>query len=421
MHVTDVLAPFATRWSRRVREELDVVPHPLESGRQTVAGSDPDRVLVLGNGPAIGFGVLVQELALPGRLARRLAAATRRGAVVDVLARRGTTAALAPRLLAEARMDHYDAVLLCVGSSDAYNLLPQERWRSDLAQLVDAIRAATTPSTVIAVLPIRPLQRPNAAQGRAGVLVDRHARRLDRIAEEVCRRRPGVTHLSRAATLAEAPRGAASYDTLASTVAPTLARELTALSTRSTPDSARTLRSQPDPEADRQHALDRSRLAETGSNPRLDRLLRTARELFGITGAAVTLVDGDRVVFKAAVGMPSGDVPRSVAPCDRTIRQSGAFVLGDLKGEPIARDGWRFYAGHPLESPDGYRIGALCLLDTTPREPLTVDRVALAEVAARIESELWAEIQRPPTGRQPRERGAARESADDLMARLAAR
>ena len=61
---------------------------------------------------------------------------------------------------------------------------------------------------------------------------------------------------------------------------------------------------------------------------------------------------------------PSEDVPRSIAPCDRTIRQNGAFVLGDLKGEKIATDGWRFYAGHPLESPDGYRIGALCLLDT---------------------------------------------------------
>src|SRR6195952_2147349 len=201
MHVTDLLAPFAARWAQRVRRELDLVPHPLDAARQFVAGPDPDRVLVLGNGPAIGFGVLTQELALPGQLARRLGKQTGRGVVVDVLARRGTTAAAAPQLLDEARMDHYDAVVLCIGSSDAYNLLPEEHWRTDLAQLTDALRAATTPTTVIAVLGIQPLQRPNAALGRAGRLVESHAKRLDRIAEDVCARRSGVVHIGSAAAM----------------------------------------------------------------------------------------------------------------------------------------------------------------------------------------------------------------------------
>lgn len=393
MHVTDLLAPFAVRWGRRVRGELDLVPHPLDAARQFVPGHDPDRVLVLGNGPAIGFGVLTQELALPGHLARRLAAATGRGAVVDIVARRGTTAATAVQLLTEPRMPHYDAVVVCIGSSDAYNLLPEERWRSDLTQLTNAIRAATTPSTIIAVLPIRPVQRPNAAQGRTGALVDGHARRLDRIAEEVCCRRPGVVHLSSVSTLPAAPRTAAAYDVLAGQITPTLAGLLDRLAARAVATSARGLRSQPDPEPERQQALDRSGLAALGSNPRLDRLLRTARELFGIPAAGVTLVDGDRVRFRSAVGMGgTHDVPRSVAPCDRTILANETLVLGDLQGEPLAADGWRFYAGHPLESPEGYRIGALCLLDTRPRDPLTIDRSALAELAARVEAELWAEV-----------------------------
>jgi lysophospholipase L1-like esterase len=418
MHVTDLLAPFASRWGRRVRDELDLVPHPSDSTRQFVPGPDSDRLLVLGNGPAVGFGVLAQELALPGQLARRLAKQTGRGAIVDVIARRGTTAATAPGLLEGARMDHYDAVVLCIGSSDAYNLLPEERWRSDLARLTDALRAATTPTTLIAVLGIRPLQRPNAALGHAGSLVDAHARRLERVAEEVCEHRPAVVHLSTAGMLLPA-RSAAAYDELARAIAPAVARELDALAARPTSSTARSVRARADPEEERQQALDRSGLLDSGTNPRLDRLLRTARELFGITGAAVTLVDGERVVFKAAVGMSSADVPRSVAPCDRTIRQNGAFVIGDLRDEPIAQDGWRFYAGHPLESPDGYRIGALCLLGTSTRDPLTVDRVALAEVAARVESELWDEVTRVRDAHADRSDG--HESADSLMARLAAR
>ena len=397
MQVTDLLAPLAARWGRRVRDELDVVPHPFDSPRQFIAGPDPDRVLVLGNGPAIGFGVLAQELALPGHLARRLAAATGRGVTVDVVARRGTTAALAPRLIDAARMSHYDVVVVCIGSSDVANLLSEERWRADLAQLTDALRAATTPSTVIAVLSIVPLQR-NVALGRTGRIVEAHAKRLDRIAAEVCTRRSGVVHIDAAAVLDEAPRTAAEYDELARLIAPVLVEQLDGLADKPADSGARALRSQPDPESERQDALDRTRLLLSGSNPRLDRLLRSARDLFGISGAAVTLVDGERVVMKASIGMPSDDVPRSVAPCDRTIRQNGAFVIGDLKGEKIAKDGWRFYAGHPLESPDGYRIGALCLLDTRTHEPLTVDRIALAEVAARIESELWSEVMSPAVG-----------------------
>jgi hypothetical protein len=395
MQVTDLLAPLAARWGQRVREELDVVPHPFDSPRRSIAGPDPDRVLVLGNGPAIGFGVLSQELALPGHLARRIADATRRGVTVDVLARRGTTAALAPRLIDGTRMAHYDAGVVCIGSSDAYNLLSDDRFRRDLGQLVDTLRAATTPSTVIAVLPIHPLQRPDAAQGRAGRIVEAHAIGLDRVAADVCARRAGVVHLTAAGDLETAPRTAGAYDDLAGRIAPVLVQQLDALAAKPGSASARSLRSHADPEPERQDALERTHLARSGSNPRLDRLLRGAKDLFGTTGAAVTLVDGDRVVMKAAIGMPARDVARSVAPCDRTIRRNGALVLGDLQGEKLAEDGWRFYAGHPLESPDGYRIGALCLLDTRPHEPLTVDRIALAEMAARIESELWAEIGSP--------------------------
>lgn len=392
MQVTDLIAPIAAGWQRRVREELDTVPHPTDPPRRFVMGPDPDRVLVLGNGPAIGFGVLTQELALPGHLARRLAAATRRGASVDVIAQRGTTAATAPALLKQARGQHYDAVVLCVGSSDAYQLLPAGRWRADLAALLDAVRAATTPSTAIAVVAIRPLQRPNAASGRAGRVVDAHAVRLDRIAEELCAGRRGVVHIGAPDWCFEGPRASSAYDALAERITPALAQRLDVIALAPAPTAAREQRNLPDPEVDRQRALDRTRLLAGGSTARLDRLLRSARELFGTAGAAVTLVDGERVVFKAAVGMATADVPRRVAPCDRTIRRNGALILGDLAGEPIAADGWRFYAGHPLESPDGYRIGALCLLDVRAHEPLTVDRSALAEMASRIESELWQEV-----------------------------
>jgi GAF domain-containing protein len=199
-----------------------------------------------------------------------------------------------------------------------------------------------------------------------------------------------VIHISGAARL-DAPKTSGAYDALAEAVASALAEHLDRLAARTTVGAARSLRSMPDPEAERQRSLDAMALVAHSSSIRLDRLLRSARELFGTAGAAVTLVDGDQVTCKASIGMELQDVPRTVSPCDRTIRRDGALVLGDLRSEPAGAYGWRFYAGHPLESPDGYRIGALCLLDTRPHDPLTVDRIALAEVAARIEAELWTE------------------------------
>jgi diguanylate cyclase (GGDEF)-like protein len=48
----------------------------------------------------------------------------------------------------------------------------------------------------------------------------------------------------------------------------------------------------------------------------------------------------------------------------------------------------RFYAGWPLKAPDGQRIGALCLLDLSPRQFADADLAALQDLAAMVEQEL---------------------------------
>jgi GAF domain-containing protein len=60
-------------------------------------------------------------------------------------------------------------------------------------------------------------------------------------------------------------------------------------------------------------------------------------------------------------------------------------------GEPHIR----FYAGYPVESPSGERIGALCVFDPEPRRADDVDTVLLREFALMMQSELWRPIIRP--------------------------
>lgn len=394
MHLTDLLSPFAKRWLKRVQSELDVVPSPVDAPRRVVAGPRPDRVLLLGNGPVIGFGVRTQEFALPGQLARRLAAATGRGAVVDVVAQRGLRVGQAAALLRDRRPGLYDAVVLGVGATDAAGLLPTARWRTGLELLLDDVAALVADGSVIAVLAADPLQRTSGTAGRRRHLSDAHAKALDAVTAEVCAAR-GLPFVQQTGAT-DAPRTPEDYAALAARIASALAGPLDRLLHLESSATARRQRRTADPELLRQSALERTGLSGSGTNAVLDRLLQQARDLFGAGAAAVTLIDGDRVAYKASTGVDRGSAPRALAPCNRTIRQDGPMLVPDLAGEPIAEHGWRFYAGHPLESPDGYRIGTLCVLDHDPRPVSELDGVALIELAARVQAELWREIEHGP-------------------------
>jgi GAF domain-containing protein len=128
----------------------------------------------------------------------------------------------------------------------------------------------------------------------------------------------------------------------------------------------------------------------------LDAIVENARDLFGASGASVTIIDHDLQKTRAAVGMPRTPIPRSDAICDLTIRADAVFVVEDTMTDPrlvdsIWADGTlaRFYAGYPVESPDGQRIGALCIVDTAPRTFSDTDAALLRQLALRVQAALW--------------------------------
>lgn len=59
-------------------------------------------------------------------------------------------------------------------------------------------------------------------------------------------------------------------------------------------------------------------------------------------------------------------------------------------GNPLVTGtpGVRFYAGHPLTTLDGYRIGSFCIIDHAPRRLTEEERAMLRDLAAIVESEL---------------------------------
>jgi formate hydrogenlyase transcriptional activator len=119
-----------------------------------------------------------------------------------------------------------------------------------------------------------------------------------------------------------------------------------------------------------------------------DGLARLAAALCAAPMALVSVVDADRVWFKARVGLDLADVPREGAFCAETVRIGDALVVADAREDArfsrheLAAAGVRFYAGVPIASADGTTIGALSVLDREPRT-LTPDQLDALRILSR--------------------------------------
>lgn len=146
----------------------------------------------------------------------------------------------------------------------------------------------------------------------------------------------------------------------------------------------------------RQNALDALNILDTLPEVRFDRITRLARALFGVETVNITLVDHDRQWFKSSIGGFAPEGPRSSAFCDTTIRTSETLVVENATLDARFMDNplvtgapsIRFYAGHPLEAPGGERVGALCVIDSTPRTFTEPERALLKDLALWVQSEI---------------------------------
>jgi diguanylate cyclase (GGDEF)-like protein len=146
-----------------------------------------------------------------------------------------------------------------------------------------------------------------------------------------------------------------------------------------------------DREAWRQAALDAYAIVDSGAEQAFDDIVRLAVTLCGVSAASISLIDRDRVWFKAQIGVDQSQVPRELSLCNHAIDQPGrTLVIDDLDIDPIPaakrrRLGGkppRFYAGAPLLSPEGHPLGTLSVADVIPRH-LTAAQVEGLELLAR--------------------------------------
>jgi len=379
--------PMARFWLATSGQSWRHLPTPSDAPLVHSPGADPDRVLLVGSGIAVGYGVVSHDLALGGHLARELSTATGRGATVKVIGRRDMAPANTRTTLAGLDLARFDAIVLTLGGLEALTLMPSSRWREQLRELLLDLRGAPSGLKVFVVENGVPLLDGLPLVVRSLVLG--HVRRLNRVSAALAAEFENVTVVrfdparGDVSTLA----GRTTYSGWAEIIAPAVAVALGS--------SGRAARTVTMDEESRLEALHGLELDSVPSNE-LDLIVANARDLFGMTGASVTIIDREEQHTKAAIGMPRTSIPRAWSMCDLTVRGGALFVVEDtMADDRIADLPWatgervRFYAGYPVESPDGQRIGALCVVDTQPRVFSNRDAALLRDLALRVQSVLW--------------------------------
>jgi PAS domain S-box-containing protein len=158
-------------------------------------------------------------------------------------------------------------------------------------------------------------------------------------------------------------------------------------------------------EAKRLEALYRYKVLDTLPESAFEELVELASKICDAPISLISLVETDRQWFKASIGLAATQTSRQVSFCAHAIMGTETFVVPDatqdqrfstnplVLGDPSIR----LYAGAPLVTPDGYRIGTLCVIDNKPRvlsdHQLTSLRILANQVISQLELRLKIEQQ----------------------------
>jgi signal transduction histidine kinase len=147
----------------------------------------------------------------------------------------------------------------------------------------------------------------------------------------------------------------------------------------------------------RLQALYRYEILDTPPEGAFNRVAEMATKVFNIPIALVSLVDKERVFFKANVGLPGHkEAKRGESLCSLAVLQDRPTVFEKAENEacllanPFVAGsfGLKFYAGAPLITHDGFRIGTMCIIDKVEREFSEKDQAILQDMAAIVMDEI---------------------------------
>ena len=147
-------------------------------------------------------------------------------------------------------------------------------------------------------------------------------------------------------------------------------------------------------EKERLKALLNYDILESGPEVEFDNITKLVAFICDSPIALITLLDDNTQWIKSSFGFKLGDIPRKISFCQHTISGNEIYEILDtlessiFKENPLVTNDpkIRFYAGHPLTTPEGLNIGALCVIDQIPKKLNEDQKLALSTLAKHVMS-----------------------------------
>lgn len=126
-------------------------------------------------------------------------------------------------------------------------------------------------------------------------------------------------------------------------------------------------------------------------------MVARAARLFRVPVSLISFFDDSQQRVKACSGGNFTQLDPSISFCTYALNSDRIFQIADTAADPqfahhplvTAEPHVRFYAGIPLKSQDGHRLGTFCLIDQVPRVALSPDeQLLLEELAEDVMREL---------------------------------
>lgn len=383
----------AKLWYTKMLYVQQSVPVPRDSPVIVSGAADPDRVLLIGNGPTHGWGTVTHELALTGQLSRALTRRTTRPTDIRYIGDEMMPIAGVQAWLGDTALAPYDLVLVVLSMNDAIRLTPADDYRTDMARLLDRLASETKPSARVVIAGIQDVDSLPEYRGVAARLGQRRADLLNAVTRELVGRYDGFQFLEHTAPPAEPGRPYGSpalyaqwSDVFADVCAPAL-------------DEARAL----DPyrfqhelaEHEWQWKPGERLMAAPGGHEALNRLAQEAKAHFGADAAWISLMDGDRQFFIANTTPQGRAAPAELSVCQYTVQGDEPLIIENTFRDERTKDSpmndlgqLRFYAGAPIRNEQGENVGTFCVLNVLPKSRGSISEEDLTEWAARAEGEI---------------------------------
>lgn len=130
----------------------------------------------------------------------------------------------------------------------------------------------------------------------------------------------------------------------------------------------------PEDESERLSALYKLKILDSPAEERFERIIDITADFFSMPICYIAIIDHDRQWLKASCGLNFMESNRSVSFCGHTINYDDILIVPDTKLDERFHDNplvikepfIRFYAGIPLRTIDGKKIGTLCIADKAP-------------------------------------------------------